>query len=101
MARKLIQPGQEPEGEREFTTKDSGKRQTFTTGMQRDSGEKDLYRELYGSLMRCLYTPKRYIGLLKEQLMVNLQEYCNVSANRLDLERIVILVHDIESLKLN
>ena len=86
---------------KEFETKDSGKRKTFETGMQRDSGEKDLYRELYGSLMVCLYGNERYVETYKDELMVKLQEYCNVSAKRRDLEKIVILVHNIESIKFN
>jgi len=65
--------------------------------MQRDSGDKDLYRELYGALDKCLYTPQRYIAMYEDELIVKLQEYCNISARRVDLERIVILVHNIES----
>ena len=36
----------------EFETKDSGKRQVFSTGSHRDSGEKPLYTEVYYPLVK-------------------------------------------------
>lgn len=83
----------------EYETKDSGKRQTFSTGMQRDSGEKDLYRELYGNLDRCLMTRDRMLRCYKNELIIKAQVYCNISAKREDLEEIVLLVHNIEAAK--
>jgi len=38
--------------DKQFETKDSGKRQVFETGMQRDSGEKPLYTEVYYPLVK-------------------------------------------------
>lgn len=83
---------------KEFETKDSGKRQVFSTGMQRDSGEKDLYRELYGALDRCLMTESRMLRGYKDTLIVKAQAYCNIDAKREDLEQIVLLVHNIEAI---
>ena len=36
----------------QFETKDSGKRQTFPTGMQRDSEDKPLYTDVYYPLVK-------------------------------------------------
>lgn len=38
--------------DKQFETKDSGKRQVFSTGMNRDSGDKPLYTEVYYPLVK-------------------------------------------------
>lgn len=85
--------------EDKFETKDSGKRQTFATGMQRDSGEKDLYRELYGNLDSCLMSHDRLFHTWIADLLIAAQHYCNIDPQRKYLEKIIILVHNIEAIR--
>ena len=79
--------------DKNFTTKDSGKRQVFKTGMQRDAGEKTLYREVYYPLDKTLHSDEAMLEYWRENLLFSVKEVCNGTEPREYLTSIISLVH--------
>jgi hypothetical protein len=82
---------------KQFETKDSGKRQQFSTGMQRDSGDKPLYTEVYAPLDACLTSSYRRIMLYRADLCEKVRCFCTETALYADLVVILRTMHGLES----
>lgn len=81
----------------EFITKDSGKRQEFSTGMKRDSGEKPLYTEVYAPLDVQIMDGTFRVSLMKDDLYVCVNTFCKLHDHALLLKHILHYVHRIEA----
>ena len=85
----------------EFITKDSGERQKFSTGMQRDSGDKPLYTEVYAPLDACLTSHFRRLVLCRDDLCEKVRCVCTETSKYTDLVFILRTMHTLESYKNN
>ena len=86
---------------KKFETKDSGKRQQFKTGMQRDSGDKALYREIYYPLDKMIHSKDVMLRQWKDDLLVSVKEVANGDMPRDYLVEVISLVHKIEAVNNN